>query len=106
MTKHAIKQVDRLLSNDGIDIDAALRHWVPYVVGSRSSINVAMDWTDFDADGQATIMLSLLTHHGRATPLLWLTVDTATLKNRNVSTTLIHRGSSFRLGTAGLGSVS
>jgi hypothetical protein len=80
-TKHAIKQVDRLLSNDGIDIDAALCHWIPYVVGSRSNINVAMDWTDFDADGQATIMLSLLTKHGRATPLLWLTVDTATLKN-------------------------
>ncbi len=30
-TKHAIKQVDRLLSNEGIDIDAALRHWAPYV---------------------------------------------------------------------------
>src|SRR5487761_2758665 len=71
VTKHAIKQVDRLLSNEGIDIDAALRHWVPYVVGPRTSINVAMDWTDFDADGQATIMLSLLTRHGRATPLLW-----------------------------------
>jgi hypothetical protein len=41
-----------------------------------------MDWTDFDADGHATIMLSLLTGHGRATPLLWLTVDTSTLKNR------------------------
>jgi hypothetical protein len=81
VTKHAIKQVDRLLSNQGIDIDAALRHWVPYVVGPRSSINVAMDWTDFDADGQTTIMLSLLTRHGRATPLVWLTVDTATLKN-------------------------
>jgi hypothetical protein len=80
VTKHAIKQVDRLLSNEGIDVDAALRHWIPYVVGSRTSINVAMDWTDFDADGQATIMLSLLTRHGRATPLLWLTVDTATLK--------------------------
>src|ERR1035438_1825787 len=26
VTKHAIKQVDRLLSNEGIDIDAALRH--------------------------------------------------------------------------------
>src|ERR1039458_5227605 len=26
-------------------------------------------------------MLSLLTRHGRATPLKWLTVDTATLKN-------------------------
>lgn len=82
MTKHAIKQVDRLLSNPGIDIDAALRHWVPYIVGPRTSINVAMDWTDFDADGHATLMLSLLTRHGRATPLLWLTVETSTLKNR------------------------
>ena len=54
----------------------------PYVVGPRSSINVAMDWTEFDADGQATIMLSLLTRHGRATPLVWLTVDTSTLKDR------------------------
>ena len=80
-TKHAVKQVDRLLSNEGIDIDAARRHWVPYVAGPRTNINVAMDWTDFDADGQATIMLSLLTRHGRATPLLWLTVDTDTLKN-------------------------
>ncbi len=82
LTKHAIKQVDRLLSNEGIDVDAALSRWFPYVVGSRTSINVAMDWTDFDADGQATIMLSLLTQHGRATPLLWLTVDKSTLKNR------------------------
>ena len=82
VTKHAIKQVDRLLSNEDIDVDAALRHWVPYVMGPRTSINVAMDWTEFDADRQATIMLSLLTRHGRATPLLWLTVDTATLKNR------------------------
>jgi hypothetical protein len=80
-TKHAIKQVDRLLSNGGVDVDAALRHWVPYVVGPRTSINVAMDWTEFDADGQATLMLSLLTRHGRATPLLWLSVDKSTLKN-------------------------
>src|SRR3978361_838437 len=82
LTKHAIKQVDRLLSNEGIDIDAALRHWVPYVAGCRTSINVAMDWTEFDADGQATLLLSLLTRHGRAPPPLWLTVDTSTLKNR------------------------
>jgi hypothetical protein len=81
VTKHAIKQVDRLLSNEGIDVDAALRHWVPYVVGSRTDIKVAMDWTDFDADGQTTIMLSLLTRHGRATPLMWLTVETATLRS-------------------------
>ena len=82
MPKHAIKQVDRLLSNQGIDIDCAVRHWVPYVVGPRTRINVAMDWTEFASDGQATIMLSLLTRHGRATPLIWLTVDTAELKDR------------------------
>src|ERR1035438_753261 len=71
LPKHAIKQVDRLLSNRGIDVDALLVHWVPYVVGNRSNITVAMDWTDFDADNQATIMLSLLCSHGRATPLVW-----------------------------------
>jgi hypothetical protein len=81
VTKHAVKQVDRLLSNDGIDIDAVSPHWVRHVAGSRTDINVAMDWTDFDADKQATIMLSLITGHGRATPLVWLTVDTATLKD-------------------------
>ena len=81
-TKYAIKQVDRMLSNMAIDVDALLRHWVPFVVGKRASITVAMDWTEFEADGQATLMLSMLTRHGRATPLYWLTVDTATLKNR------------------------
>jgi hypothetical protein len=81
-TKHAIKQVDRLLSNPGIKVDDILTLWVPYVVGARTSIAVAMDWTDFDADNQTTIMLSLITEHGRATPLVWLTVDKKTLKDQ------------------------
>jgi hypothetical protein len=42
VTKHAVKQVDRLLSNDGIDIDAILPHWVHHVAGSRTDIKVAM----------------------------------------------------------------
>ena len=79
--KHAVKQVDRLLSNPAIDVDAILDRWVPYIVGNRSSVVVALDWTDFDGDKQATIMLSLLTDHGRATPLVWLTVDKSTLKD-------------------------
>ena len=64
-------------------IDAALRHWVPYVGGDLAPASyVAMDWTDFDADGQATIMLSLLTRHGRATPLAVAHSSTPrTLKN-------------------------
>jgi hypothetical protein len=79
--KHATKQVDRLLSNPKINVDDILVRWVPYVIGARSSIVVALDWTDFDADNQATIMVSLITDHGRATPLVWLTVDTRTLKH-------------------------
>ena len=74
MTKHAIKQVDRLLSNEGIDVWESFAAWVPQMVGARSEIVVAMDWTDFDGDGQATLALNLVTVHGRATPLLWLTV--------------------------------
>jgi len=81
LTKHAIKQVDRLLSNQGIEVDELLMRWVPYVVGQRPNIVVAMDWTDFDADNQSTIMLSLISNHGRSTPLVWLTVDKTTLKN-------------------------
>ena len=49
---------------------------------AAQAITVAMDWTEFAADGQATLMLSLLCRHGRATPLFWLTVETATLKDR------------------------
>ena len=81
LTKHAIKQVDRLLSNAGIDVDELSKRWVAHAVGPRPNIVVAMDWTDFDADDQATIMLSLVSNHGRSTPLVWLTVDKATLKN-------------------------
>jgi Transposase DDE domain len=82
LSKHAIKQVDRLLSNPGIDVAQFSRQWVPYVVGPRQNITVAMDWTDFDPDNHATIMLSMVTRHGRATPLIWLTVDKDTLKNQ------------------------
>src|ERR1700685_129985 len=35
LPKHAIKQVDRMLSNRGIDVNALLVHWVPYVVAPR-----------------------------------------------------------------------
>jgi Transposase DDE domain len=74
LTKHAVKQVDRLLSNPGIDVWDLFASWVPEIVGPRQSIVVAMDWTDFEADGQATLALNLVTRHGRATPLIWLSV--------------------------------
>src|SRR6187455_2332122 len=51
------------------------------MVGPRTDIVVAMDWTDFDADGQATLALKLVTRHGRATPLVWLSVFKDELKD-------------------------
>ena len=80
-TKHAVKQVDRLLSNRGIEPWALAEHWVPYVLAERAAAVVALDWTDFDADGQTSIVASLVTGQGRAIPLVWRTVEKATLKD-------------------------
>ena len=84
VTKHAVKQVDRLMSNGGIDVWDSFACWVPQQVGPRRDILVAMDWTDFDHDGQSTLVLSLVTGHGRAAPLIWLSVwkeEIATRRN-------------------------
>jgi hypothetical protein len=82
--KHAIKQVDRLLSNQGLSLDAVFAQWVPYIVGERAEIVVNLDWTEFDKDGHSMLVASLQSTHGRATPLLWSTVPKADLKgNRN-----------------------
>lgn len=79
-SKHAVKQVDRMLSNEGIPVWRLFGSWVPYVVGDRLEIVVALDWTDFDEDDQSTIALSMFASHGRATPLLWKTVMKSELK--------------------------
>jgi hypothetical protein len=81
LPKHAVKQVDRLLSNPRIEAWDVFATWVPEMVGPRKDIVVAMDWTDFDADGQATLALKLVTRHGRATPLIWLSVHKDELTN-------------------------
>jgi hypothetical protein len=78
--KHAIKQVDRMLSNRGIDPWKSFASWVPFMVADRPEIVAAMDWTDFDDDDQTTLAISLITKHGRATPLVWKTVKKSELK--------------------------
>ena len=45
VTKHAVKQVDRLMSNAGIDVWDSFTRWVPQQVGSQRDFLVAMDWT-------------------------------------------------------------
>ena len=66
LSKHGVKQVDRLLSNQGIDVWEFFGYWVPYLVGARVEVVVAMDWTSFARDQQDTVVLSMLTGHGRA----------------------------------------
>ena len=64
--KHAVKQVDRLLSsNEAVVMEEFFAHWVPYMVGSRAEGMVALDWTSFARDGHETLVLSMLTNHGR-----------------------------------------
>lgn len=82
--KHAVKQVDRLLSNSGVDVWKLFSDWVPFVLAERDEALVALDWTEFDADDQATIAAYLVSTHGRATPLVWMTVKKSELEgNRN-----------------------
>ena len=80
--KHGVKQVDRILGNEGLAMTALLPPWVRFVVAQRKEIVVAMDWTDFDDDGHTTLVISMMTTHGRATPLIWKTVDKGSLKGK------------------------
>lgn len=80
--KHVVKQIDRLLSNENVSIWAFSRAWVKFVVGARPEAMVALDWTEFDADGHSTLAAYLVTRHGRATPLLWQTVEKADLEGK------------------------
>lgn len=80
--KHGVKQTDRLLGNTGIEVWSLFRPWAQFVVGERKEIVLALDWTEFDADDHATLAGYLITSHGRATPLIWMTVSKATLKNK------------------------
>lgn len=81
-SKHATKQVDRLLSNTKLVVWDLFGSWVSFVVGPRKEIVAALDWTEFDKDDQATIALYLVTRHGRATPLIWKTVYKSELKKK------------------------
>jgi hypothetical protein len=79
--KHATKQVDRLLSNNGISIWDLSQQWVKYVVGLNKSIIVALDWSSFFDDEQSMLSLNVVTSKGLSTPLLWKSVDKKQLKH-------------------------
>jgi hypothetical protein len=80
--KHAIKQVDRLLSNTELDRESLFRCWVSFVVAERAEIVVNFDWTEFEDSDQSMVVLGLQTGHGRSTALVWKTVRRSELKDR------------------------
>lgn len=78
--KHGIKQVDRLLGNKKFDVRPVFEAIVPWIIGlRRQEIVVSLDWTEYAENGQSRIALNLVTKHGRATPLIWMTVETSRL---------------------------
>jgi hypothetical protein len=79
--KHATKQVDRLFNNSKINLVLFFSNWVSFLVQNRTKILVSLDWTDFDKDDHCTLVLNLITSHGRATPMLWTTYQKSKLKN-------------------------
>ena len=80
--QHAIKQVDRLLSNPQLTMAHVGACWVRFVVGERAAIVVNFDWTEFEDADQAMVVLGMQTSHGRSTPLVWQTVTRSALKDR------------------------
>lgn len=80
--RHAIKQVDRLLSNPKRMREDVARCWVRFVVAERKELIVNFDWTEFQDSDQAMIVLGTQTEHGRSTPLVWKTVTRSALKDQ------------------------
>lgn len=78
--KHAIKQVDRLLSNAKLGIESVFRCWVSFVLAERAEIFVNFDWTELEDSDQSLVVLGMQTGHGRSTPLVWKTITRSLLK--------------------------
>ena len=81
LTEHAVEQVDRLV------VQPRHRRRCPAgpsgavrASANATSVTVAMDWTEFDADGQATDHAVAVACRGRATPLVSADRGQATLE--------------------------
>jgi hypothetical protein len=80
--KHAVKQVDRLIGNEKVDVAGLQAVWALRVLAGLDEAFVNLDWTEFDGDKHSMLVLSLQTSQGRAMPLMWKTVDTSALKGQ------------------------
>ena len=89
--KHAIKQVDRLFSNELLSVEDLAPYWLEFVAGSRTDLVVALDWTEFAKSDHSTLVLSVIAHDKRATPVLWKTVKRSRIQRIAVEDELLER---------------
>lgn len=89
--KHAIKQVDRLFSNELLSVEDLAPYWLEFVAGSRTDLVVALDWTEFAKSDHSTLVLSVIAHDKRATPVLWKTVKRSGIQRIAVEDELLER---------------
>ena len=80
--RHAITQVDRLLSHPKLMREEVARCWVRFVVAERTALFVNFDWTACEASDPSMLVLGTQTEHGRRTPLVWKTVTRSELKDQ------------------------
>ena len=89
--KHAIKQVDRLFSNELLSVEDLAPYWLDFVAGSRTDLVVALDWTEFAKSDHSTLVLSVIAHDKRATPVLWKTVQRSGIQRIAVEDEILER---------------
>jgi hypothetical protein len=80
--RHAIKQVERLLSNPKRNREDVARCWVRCGIAERKAVFVNFDWTAGENADPAMIVLGTQTEPGRSTPRVWKTGTRSELKGQ------------------------
>ncbi|HNB02622.1 MAG TPA: hypothetical protein PLK61_12530, partial [Nitrosomonas sp.] len=78
--KHAIKRVDRFLSNTKVPLVKMLENYIAWVIGPRQSIAISCDWTKVR---EWPVLVASLVYQGRSIPLLWWAVLNPKKLNRS-----------------------
>ena len=78
--RHALKQVDRLLSHPTLAMAQVFSCGVPFVVGERRERVVNVAGAECEDADQGTVVLGRQTAQGRSTPRVWKPVTRSEIK--------------------------
>jgi hypothetical protein len=70
--KHRIKQVDRFLGNENVEVEDWCKALLLTVIGDRRSIRIAVDWTKI---GPWPVLVASVVIQRRGIPVYWATCD-------------------------------